>query len=853
MRFFFGAPGFFWLLIPALAAGPWLLLRRGLRGQARARSGLVLLVVLALARPCLELEREVSGGDAAGKPGPDLLLVLDTSPSLGGRGRARARDYLARVAASPNAGELQVLESPGPLWETAAAAAAAASAGRAARLVLLTDGRFPQAERRGLVELARHSPFPIDVVPLPPGEAGQVRVEEVRLDRDEWRVGETLVADIRVVWAEGGEGSPPGSERSAARPADPKLGVSLNGEKIAEMPLPGPGTYRRRFAHPLRQIGPHDLTAWTAQAGLMARRFDVLGQTEVLLAAGDRRDARMLAAALQSGGFRVSWSDPAGLPRDADSLRRFDAVVLHDVPPILDDEQDRVLNEYVRGSGGGLVFVAGPLAFGLGAHAGTRLGRLLPITPEIPKEIERYRVALGLVLDTSGSMAEEAGGQRKLDLVVEAARQAVELLKPGLDEVGVVAFAGDARWVVPLGQLGAIEDLKRQLEQVSPGGETELLPALTQMRVALEGSSARIRHVLVLSDGRTAGQPEDFHNRVEEMASAGITVSTVAVGPAAQEALLAGLASRGGGGFYAARSAEDLPRIFTEDTRRHTRSGLIEEPTGARLREEGPWRGALDVEAAPPLLGHVASRIRPSCHLALETEAGLPLLAWTPRGAGRVGAFASDASGRWARLWIDRWSGYSAFWCQFVRFCARAQKPDLSVAWYESPSASGIRLELGSSTPEQAGVPLGPERPAGPWPLACLHESTGMMLTSGTAMPLDAQTFWVELPDALRPGPYRLRLGGLDGRREKLLEVPDYSEAEWASADEPFLREVAQMGEGRYHPEASGPWPRGRPRPPRYPLSSLLLVLAVVLLILEAAWSRAESSRNEVGPHVRAR
>src|SRR5210317_1773822 len=90
----------------------------------------------------------------------------------------------------------------------------------------------------------------------------------------------------------------------------------------------------------------------------------------------------------------------------------------------------------------------------------------------------------------------------------------------------------------------------------------------------LEGVSAKIKHVIILSDGRS--QPADHQGLVADMASTGITVSTVALGDA-DRALLASLAEIGRGRYYETSDPTNIPQIFTKETIETSRSAVKED------------------------------------------------------------------------------------------------------------------------------------------------------------------------------------------------------------------------------------------------------------------------------------
>jgi hypothetical protein len=90
------------------------------------------------------------------------------------------------------------------------------------------------------------------------------------------------------------------------------------------------------------------------------------------------------------------------------------------------------------------------------------------------------------------------------------------------------------------------------------------------------------------------------------------------------------------------------------------------------LKEKQPILAGFETWDSPPLLGYVKTTRRTSAQVPLVTETGDPLLAHWRFGLGKATAFTSDATSRWASLWIGRWDGYARFWSQVLRETARA-------------------------------------------------------------------------------------------------------------------------------------------------------------------------------------
>ena len=160
------------------------------------------------------------------------------------------------------------------------------------------------------------------------------------------------------------------------------------------------------------------------------------------------------------------------------------------------------------------------------------------------------------------------GERPKIEMAREAVRLAARALDEG-DQIGVLAFDDRQDWLVPI-QVVVGEIDRRRIDAAIAGlttdGGTELLPALTVGLDALRAVEAEVRHVVVLSDGKSrTGTREDYRRLVAGAAEAGITVSTIAIGGDADAELLAFLAELGGGRYHVAATAEEIPTLTVEE------------------------------------------------------------------------------------------------------------------------------------------------------------------------------------------------------------------------------------------------------------------------------------------------
>jgi Ca-activated chloride channel family protein len=403
---------------------------------------------------------------------------------------------------------------------------------------------------------------------------------------------------------------------------------------------------------------------------------DVRGKMRILYVETDRVEGQYLPKAMEKEGIDLEWRQPGGLPAGLEEWAGFDAVILGDVSADQLGEATMVMiRDYVDKLGGGLVMLGGPKSFGVGGYFKTPLEGVLPVRLRAPDEEEKQSAAVALVLDRSGSMAGE-----KLEMAKSAAIATAEVLGRN-DHLGVYAFDSEAKVVAPMTRLTSTTTVAGQIGALAAGGGTNLEPAFQQGREALRRVKAKVKHMILLTDGQTAGT--GYEALAASCRAEGMTISTVALGEGAHVGLLQAVAVAGGGQSYTTLTPEGITRIFTQDTLMHTGRMIREEPFESKVAEQHAMLAGLEPWDAPPLLGYVKTVRRASAQVPLVTDTGDPLLAHWRFGLGKATAFTSDAKSRWGALWVSRWSGYTAFWSQVLRETARPPQGgrlDLSVA-----------------------------------------------------------------------------------------------------------------------------------------------------------------------------
>src|SRR5713101_8263240 len=103
-----------------------------------------------------------------------------------------------------------------------------------------------------------------------------------------------------------------------------------------------------------------------------------------------------------------------------------------------------------------------------------------------------------------------------------------------------------------------------------------MAPAMEEAFQALQSTVAKLKHVIILTDGISS--PGDFEGIAANMAAARITCTTVAVGDDADQKLLEQIAKIGNGRFYYTDDPGNVPQIFTRETVAASKSAINEQP-----------------------------------------------------------------------------------------------------------------------------------------------------------------------------------------------------------------------------------------------------------------------------------
>jgi uncharacterized membrane protein len=391
---------------------------------------------------------------------------------------------------------------------------------------------------------------------------------------------------------------------------------------------------------------------------------EVTGPPRVLLVADDPNEAAALIPAMDQAGIEYDTATSADLPIGLAPLAGYKTVILANISATqLNDRQMEALQSYVRDLGGGLVVIGGPNSYGVGGYYQTPLEEVLPVEMQIRDQERIPRLTMIYVIDRSGSMeAVGSSGVTNLELAKEAARRSLDFLTER-DRAGVLSFDSNPQWLVEIQNVDNRARMESQIGALRPGGGTDIFAAISELARSLPNDPSTLKHVVLLTDG--GADPQGVVDIAREMhENYGVTITSIGIGTNVPP-FMEDIAQVAGGTYYNLADLATIPQVFAAETVLATRSYIVEQEFVPGLTANSAiMRG---INAVPPLLGYVATTAKPTATVILNAPGfNDPLLATWQYGLGRVVAWTSDATSRWATNWTG-WNGYERFWSQAIR------------------------------------------------------------------------------------------------------------------------------------------------------------------------------------------
>lgn len=213
---------------------------------------------------------------------------------------------------------------------------------------------------------------------------------------------------------------------------------------------------------------------------------------------------------------------------------------------------------------GDVLCLHGMLAVGQGwvSHEYQAVLQVAMNTPVDPQLLERPPLDLVVVVDTSGSMAE--------DDRIGYVRQGLHLLIDELDEgdrLALVTYSSDVAVRAGLGEVADKAQLHTLVDGLVASGSTNLYAGLQQglMLAAASFDIERQNRVILLSDGMpTVGTTDStsIMDMADDYVREGVGLTTIGVGLDFNVDLMRGLAEADAGNFYFVEDADAVQEVF---------------------------------------------------------------------------------------------------------------------------------------------------------------------------------------------------------------------------------------------------------------------------------------------------
>lgn len=566
-----------------------------------------------------------------------------------------------------------------------------------------------------------------------------------------------------------------------------------------------------------------------------------------LLVINDDGQPDNFTRALESGQIPFDVTTAKGAPLTLESLDRYGAVAIENVPAAAFGRiKLQQISRYVKELGGGFLLTGGERSFGTGGYFKSDVDEILPVSMEMRNEHRKGRLALAIALDRSGSMAIPVkGGKVKMDLANRGTVECLHLLSPG-DSVAIIAVDSQAHIIQPMAPLTDVElATQRALSIRSQGGGIFVYEALVAAGNQLIKAEQATKHIILFSDANDSEEPGDYKNLLAKYERAGITVSVIGLGAPTDSdaALLKDIASLGHGQILFTDDAQELPRLFAEDTLKVARSTFIQkdpdtQPTGipGKLLPTSRLLGEFGKSRFPNVDGYNLSYLKPKATLGVQSldEYSAPWAAFWYHELGRVAAMTIEVDGSSSGA-FGQWDEYADFIITYARWLlGPAENDDVYVSMSQEGQDVVVNLELDPdrpsrslvtapslliATPEEDQIPVElPFQWNGPHSLQARFKLTQM----GTYLS-------------------RIKLSDQNSVRGPAATLPysiEFAPRFGQETGQQVMRQIAEVSSGKERVQMADVFTERHRNVSRRPLTPYLLIIAATALILEIAGRR---------------
>jgi hypothetical protein len=362
---------------------------------------------------------------------------------------------------------------------------------------------------------------------------------------------------------------------------------------------------------------------------------------------------------------------------------------------------------------------------------------------------------------------------------------------------------------------------------------------LTTAADMLLKAQSGVRHIILFADAADSEEPGKYRDLLQQCEQSGITVSVIGLGKSTDgdADLLRDIAKRGAGQIFFTENAEDLPRLFAQDTIVVARSMFLDRPTPIQFTGGTVTLTGKQFTGLQTVGGYNLTYLRPKANLAAVTtdEYKAPLVASWQAGGGRALCYLGEADGQYAGA-LAGWKDAGDFFTSLARWVA-GESDDLpgNMLLTQDLKNGVVRIELHMDPERDETSALSLNEPP---------KVTTLRGVAGSKPSIEkaemrwgaADTLEIEIP--LRGNETALSTVEVPGAGRVTLApvaLPYSPEFKPVSGEEgqAALARLARATGGKERVEISGVW-KDLPRLPRMvELAPWLLTLATVILLIE--------------------
>ncbi|MFA5794286.1 MAG: VWA domain-containing protein [Candidatus Brocadiia bacterium] len=479
-------------------------------------------------------------------------------------------------------------------------------------------------------------------------------------------------------------------------------------------------------------------------ASVLVRRKD----KPIISFIGDSQNSSLAKIIKTNKDFELAGDSGAS----SDIIPLCDIIIMDNYP--LGPNSSNKLSQAIAAAvsnGKGLFISGGPNSFGLGRYSNSIIEEISPVWAA-PQE----SLALSIILDASGSMAEPSGfpDKDKFRIASDALEQTLSLLNKQ-DALEVIAFNQGFDTIYPMSAETEKDKLHQALLKIKPNGSTSILPPIRQATRSLTGTKAAKRHIIILSDGYSTGGESagDFQETGRLLKESGISISTIATGEKTQDQPLLALSqNQTNGKFYHILWGNDinaLGKSIKEDLAQKKELYRQETvPVPVQITDSAEMLKGMP--AIPFIFGYNRTDIKDRANIAAfikkDGTKQIPLITSWQYGQGKVLAFTSSLSPNWAGNWLD-WSNTPQLLTQVLRWLTPA---------YENPGNYRLNTSLDQSNSLRISIQsLSPAKTEFNYSLSALFQNKS--ISAGQLPRVSAHDYEKTIPN-LDQGTYYLNI-----------------------------------------------------------------------------------------------